>query len=367
MWLPPPLPRTFDACVRDLSSTKADVRASAATDIVRHARPEEDEGEDARTRRREALALLEKALADESAVVRSAAAVALSDLGARAALPKLQKLVDDDDQHVRQMALVALGELGARDKSVIARLEKAQRDRRPEMRYQAVIALAKLLDGDALVAALLRASSDEDMNVRYIAMRLAEEALDDGDGALERDGRLTTRGRALLDDEADDVAIAAAIFLAKAGDERGRAIVLDVARGTRRAQQEDEREAVELCGAIGLREAIPALERRAFGVLRHVRDTSSFHATIALARLGHARAIASITSDLSARRKVTREAAVVAIGRARLHELRDRVKALGADDVDPELRRVALASLAPEDAEQAEQAEHAEHAKGEGT
>ncbi len=363
MWLPPPLPRNFDACVRDLTSAKADVRASAATDIVRHAR-----ADDAGDRRTEALKLLERALGDDSPVVRSAAAVALSDLGAKGApVKKLLGLLDDDDQHVRQMAIVALGEVGARDKAVLARLDKAQRDRRPEMRYQAVIALAKLLEGDPLVGALLRASSDEDMNVRYIAMRLAEEALDgctasDGETFPRDDGRLTTRGRALLDDESTDVVIAAAIFLAKAGDERGRAVVLEVAEGTRRAQPEDEREAVELCGAIGLRAAIPALERRAFGLLRHVRDLSSFHAMIALARLGHERAIASIEGDLTARRRATREAAVVAAGRAKLSGLRDRIRALSTDDVDAELRRVALAALDDDDREEDEENEENEEA-----
>ncbi len=351
MWLPPPLPRKFDACVRDLASTKAEVRASAATDIVRHAKHPVREGEDGASteQRAEALRLLEAALADASPMVRSAAAVALSDIGATGAAKALLRLVDDDDGHVRQMAITALGELGDRSKATLTRLEKAQKDRRPEMRYQSVIALAKLVSGDARARALLTASSDDDMNVRYIAMRLAEEAL--GAGAVvapndaDVDGRLVIRGRALLDDEADDVVIAAAIFLAKVGDERGRKVVLEVVRGTRKAQQEDEREAVELAGAIGMKEAIPALERRAFGVLRHVRDTCSFHALIALARLGHARAKATIAKDLGARRKATREAAVVAAGRARLVELRSQIEALADGDVDAELRRVALEEL----------------------
>ena len=38
MWLPPPLPRTFKACLRDLSSAKPETRASAASDLVRHGR-----------------------------------------------------------------------------------------------------------------------------------------------------------------------------------------------------------------------------------------------------------------------------------------------------------------------------------------
>lgn len=338
MWLPPPLPRTFDACVRDLRSTKAETRASAASDIVRHASGDDED------KRTEAIGLLEKALADEAPRVRSAAAVALSDLGAKEARKGLLARLEDDDEHVRQMAIVALGEIGASDSATVARLERAQKDRRPEMRYQAVIALAKLLEGSDRVGAILRASSDEDMNVRYIAMRLAEEGLAVGtDGEGDVDGRLVTRGKALLEDEADDVVIAAAIFLAKAGEARGREIVLDVVHGRRRAQPEDEREAVELTGTVGLREAIPELRRRAFGVLRHLRDRCSFHALIALARLGDERAIDAIRDDLGSRRRPVREAAVVAAGRAGLHALRSQIEA--QDDVDPELRRAALEAL----------------------
>ncbi|CAN5456949.1 hypothetical protein BH09MYX1_BH09MYX1_52270 [soil metagenome] len=254
MWLPPPLPRKFDACVRDFESKKPDVRASAATDIVRHARDPNDS-----EHRATALKLLEGALADPAPVVRSAAAVALSDLGSNGAVKALLRLIDDDDQHVRQMAIVAVGELADADEAIVTRLEKAQKDRRPEMRYQSVIALSKLLQRkksastrDSRVAALLRATSDDDMNVRYIGLRLAEDGLvakavvDTEAGEEESDadetdpspvdGRLLTRARVLLDDEADDVVVAAAIFLAKAGDARGRKVVHAVVAGTRRAQ-----------------------------------------------------------------------------------------------------------------------------------
>ena len=35
---PPPLPRNLEAAIRDLDSTRAEVRASAIEDLVRHAR-----------------------------------------------------------------------------------------------------------------------------------------------------------------------------------------------------------------------------------------------------------------------------------------------------------------------------------------
>ena len=62
-------------------------------------------------------------------------------------------------------------------------------------------------------------------------------------------------------------------------------------RGEVPAQREDEREAVEIAGTLEMHDLVPDLERRAFGLTRHLRDTCAFHATIALARLGHERAV----------------------------------------------------------------------------
>ena len=332
MWLPPPLPRTFAACLRDLGSAKPETRASAASDLVRHGRTDE-------ALREQAIPLLEKALADEVPRVRASAAVALADLEAKEAVEPLLRAVEDDDPGVRQMAMAALGEI--RDPRAVRRLEKAQTDKRPEMRYQAVIALSHLLLGDELCAALQRGTSDDDFNVRYIALRLAEERASEPAPA-----RLVTRAARLLEDEAPDVAIAAAIYLAKAGDERGKPLLLRIVDGTEKAQAEDEREAVELAGRVGLTEAIPALERRAYGVFRLVRDTCSFHALIALARLGHGRAIDDITRDLDARSKKKREAAVVAVGRAGLRVAKERIERMQDSDASADLREEALRALA---------------------
>lgn len=340
MWLPSPLPRTFAACVRDIESAKTDVRVSAAGDLVRHGRAE--------ATRDEAVALLIKALDDTAATVRAAAAVALADLEAAQAVDALLRRVEDDDDHVRQMALLALGEV--RDRKALPRVERALRDRRPEMRYQAVIAYVRLVephDGprpgetpEVVAKALLAATNDEDFNVRYIALRLAEEHAADPPPA-----RLVTRAAVLLEDDAPDVAVAAAIFLARCGDERGHPLVLDIVESRVPAQPEDEREAVELAGRLGLREAIPALRRRAFGLARHVRATASFHAVIALARMGDERAVRRITRGLASSDKKKREAAVVAAGRAGLAVARERIERLGEDEVSPALREAALRDL----------------------
>lgn len=328
MFQPPPLPRKYEACLRDLGSAKAEVRASAASDIVRHARVDE-------AKREEAVVLLEKALEDDSPKVRSAVAIALADLKATTGVPALLSRVDDEDPHVRQMAITALGEIG--DPAAAVRLRRALADDRPEVRYQAVIAYARVAqDPDEIGRALAVATRDDDMNVRYIALRIAEET-----GTT--DARVVDRAARLLKDESSDVAIAAAIYLTKNGDERGHPLVLSVIEGTTRAQKEDEREAVEVAGAAGLEAATGDLERRAFGIVSKVRDTCSFHAIIALARMGHARAVRAIESDLRSSSKKKREAAVVAAGRAKLSQTRTVIETMS--DVDADLRAEALAAL----------------------
>ncbi len=337
MFAPRPLPRTLEASVRDLSSEKASVRASALVDLVRHASL--DEGVRAR-----AIPMLEKALSDAAAEVRSAAAVGLADVRGKEALPALLVAMEDVNVHTRQMAINALGEIG--DVRAAPRLRRALADERPEVRYQSVIAMTRVIkdDADDVRAVLLVALGDPDDSIRYIALRLAEERLDQGD--TKTTATLAERAMERLSDDARHVALAAAIFLAKLGNEAGRARVLLVIEGqapSGKAEREDEREAVELAGVLGMREAIPALERRAWGVTRLVKDTCAWNAKIALARMGHARATDEILRDLSSTRKAQREAAVVAAGRARIAKARPAILAM--TDLDAALVTDALAAL----------------------
>jgi HEAT repeat protein len=338
---PPPLPRTLEACIRDLSSTKAESRASAIVDMVRHARG--DEGV-----RSASLPRLSRALADEAPTVRAAAAVALGDLLAHEALPALLVAIEDADGYVRQMAINALGEIG--DSRASARLARALTDARPEVRYQATIAFPRVAkdDAEAVRVALARAFEDADDSVRYIALRIAEERADTG----KPDPSLVERARQLLQDPVQHVALAAAIFVAKTSgkdEPEARALILKVVVGTgprlSGPAREDENEAILVSGALGMTEAVPALERRAWGLGRLVTDTCAWSAKIALARMGHDRAVAEITRDLGSSKRGTREAAVVAAGRARLVRLRDTLTRLGPDDADPELVAHALLEL----------------------
>lgn len=328
--LVPLLPRTLEASLRDLSSDKPDTRASAASDLGRAA------AGDAQNRGR-AIAALEKALDDEHPRVRAAAAVALADLRAHEALPKLLVAIEDDDPTVRQMALVALGEI--KDERALPRLRRALADDRAEIRFQAIIAYARIAPAADAAAAVVKATSDSDENVRYIALRSAEDRAKEEAVASV----VAPRAVSLLDDASSHVRIAAAIFLAKIGRTEGKKLVESVVLGSVRVQKEDEREAVEIAGELGMRDLEKELERRAWGLASKMRDTCSFSAKIALARLGHARAVSEIEADLRSSKRDARDAAVVAAGRAKLVKLAPVIAALSNVDVD--LQRIALEEL----------------------
>ena len=158
-----------------------------------------------------------------------------------------------------------------------------------------------------------------------------------------------TRAKALLDSPSPHLALVSAILLGKAGDEAGHPLILRVVRGDKikgqSPEKEDERAAVELAGELGLTAARPHLEKRAWGVMHFVRDTCVFHAKIALARMGHPRAIAEILTDLESKRPDVLGSAVVSAGRARLVKARKLIERLPTVAVDPELVREALARL----------------------
>ena len=352
MLAPPPLPRTLEASLRDLDSKKPAVRASAIKDLVRHARLADEV-------RANALPRIEVALAkDDSAEVRSAAALALADLRASEALPTLLVAVEDAHPHVRQMALTALGEIG--DRRALQRLARALDDERPEVRYQAVIAYARLSEDEPrdVAGVLVRALDDDDPNIVYIALRVAEEHATGADTDA-----LAARAETLLASKTPPVGVAAAIYLARRSlhvvegspaDTTQRTltaeateVLLRVARGDLRGiATEDEEAALELAGELPLKEAEPHLERRAWGLGRVLRGGGdAWHAKIALARMGHERARGEILRDLASWRRVAREAAVVAAGRARLTEAREAIVALGEGRADPQLVAEALARL----------------------
>lgn len=350
MFQPAPLPRNLEASFRDLASAKAATRASAVRDVVRHALRND-------AARERAIPALVRVLQDDAAPgVRAEAAVALADVAAHEALPSLLVAVEDDDVHVRQMALAALGEIG--DTRARQRVERALRDARPEVRYQAVIAFSRIAKDEpaSIAAALLHALDDEDDSIRYIAMRIAEETGVDGEPL--RDEGLAARAEKLLSETDEATAVVAALYLARVGQAQGCDAVLAVVAEQRKTPEvDDEQACIELAGELGMREAVPHLERRVWGARRWTRAvlgwgggdrrSCAWHSRIALARMGHERARAEILADLSSWRRDAREAAVVAAGRARMTEARGPLENLGGT-VDAALVREALVRLAVE-------------------
>lgn len=348
MFMHSPLPRSLEASFRDVGAERAAVRASAIRDIVRYALLSDI----TRTR---AIPILERSLRqDDAAEVRAEAAIGLADVSAEEALPTLLVSVEDEDAIVCQMALAALGEIA--DPRATQRLARALTDDRPEVRYQAVIAFARVAKDDppAVASALAGALDDPDEAIRYIAMRVAEEFGVDGEPL--RDGRLVTRAEQIVQASHEPVAVVAALYLARLGRPSGRQIVVDVVMGRRKTPElEDEQACVELVGELCLREAIPHLEQRVWGTRRFLRAVLSWgagdrtscawHARTSLARMGHPKAKAEILSDLASWKRETREAAVVAAGRARIGEARTALETLG-ETADDALVREALVRLA---------------------
>ena len=161
-----PLPRTLEAGLRDVQHARPDVRLSAVADLKRMARAGEER----------ALAALSRLLAqDPEPSLRAGAALALADIDAVAHLDALIGATTDTDPSVRQMALLAVGELAAPgDGTARAAANSALVDPLPAIRYQAIVALARL-EADAAGEAILLGSRDSDAEVRHVAFRVAEE------------------------------------------------------------------------------------------------------------------------------------------------------------------------------------------------
>jgi len=323
------LRRTLAAALRDLGSKSAATRAAAIGDLTAYV----DEA------RQSVVAALEHAIRDAAAEVRAAAAVALADVKAVEALGSLLIAVEDGDAHVRQMAIAAIGEIG--DPRARERLRRALSDDRPEVRFQAVIAFCKVAP-DQAIDAISRALEDPDAYVRYVAIRCAEERTFSDDPPIP--ARLFAKVIALIEDPDAAVRIAVAIVLARSGDRRGDAILLDVVRGTLTTKEaEDEAAAVELCGELGIAAAEPHLERRAFGFFGFGENRFAWQALVSLGRLGHARARSRIIRELSSFWHDRRTLAVVAAGRARLVEARALIEAMRGDERQADTDAVALA------------------------
>lgn len=332
-----PLPRTLEAALRDAEHARADVRLASLADLKRHARG----GSDSALR-----ALAARLKSDPEPQVRANAALSLADIDARSELDVLVAAAADQEASVRQMALLGIGELAEPEHAAArAAATRGLVDRLPAVRYQAVVALARLL-GDGSLEALLVGSRDADPEVRHVSFRVAEEVF--GARAPEQVPlALVQRARGALRDDNQSVQLAAAILLAVLREKAGCERLIEVVNQRRRiAHVEDEIIVVELCGQLQLSGATPGLERRAFGLFGG-RTPVSWHARVSLAELGHPRAKSAILRGLSAWSRDARTLAVAAAGRARLQEARSILEGMldAPQRAEPEAVSEALLSI----------------------
>lgn len=332
--------RNFHAALRDVEHDKAEIRASAVHDLASHTAEHADE----------VVPALRRALDDEHANVRIAAAVALADAAAQTdtcntALPELLSALDDGHESVREMVLSALGEIG--DASASGPIAAFLTDESAPLRFQAVLAFARVCpEHDKAVQALLDATHDDDPLVCHIALRMGEEL---GDEDAEVDPRIVARAGELLEHDSGEVRVVSAVILARVGRSDGDDILVGVANRTESTSETgDEAGALELCGERQLSRAMKGLERRAFGRVGLIRnDPLAWHARIALATLGHARAQEWILSQLRSWNRERRTMAASAAGKARLDLARDLLTAMQdrPDRADPQTVAEALAAI----------------------
>jgi HEAT repeat protein len=335
MFGPSPLPRTLEAALRDIEHARPHVRRSALLDLVRlSAGP-------SRTR---AIAALARVLrADSSAELRTDAAIALADAGAREARTELLAALDDAHVSVVERAVLALGEVSEPgDPEILDALRPLLGHEQAALRFQALIAFDALA-GDAAVATLERASADEDQEVRAMAFRLAWRRFEHG----EPPPSLRARAERVLAEPNSPARVTAALLLAARGDAAAERALVEVLEGTLRAGEADVFAAIETAAERGLDAARAALARRAFGLFGVRSDTLGWQSCIALARLGDARAADAIVRRLGSWNRDARTLAVAAAGEARLERARPLLLAFRGDAsrADPEAVEEALSRL----------------------
>jgi HEAT repeat protein len=333
----PPLTRTLEAALRDIEHERQHVRLSALRDLVRLARGPARLG---------AIQALGRALLrDASAEIRTEAATALADCEAREARAELLAALEDAHVRVRQMAVLALGEVAAPgDTEVVEALRALLGHEEPSLRFQALIAF-EALAGKEADRALVRASDDDDDEVRAMAFRLSDRRFENEAPPTE----LLDRARSALGAKSAASATAA-LFLAAQADRSADAVLLGVLEGKVPAGTNADLQAVmETVADLDLDAARPALGRRAFGMFGVRPDALGWQACIALARLGDERARRAILRGLSAWTRDGRTLAVVAAGRAGIFDARETIQRFRGDPsrADPEAVDEALSQLEP--------------------
>jgi len=296
----PPLPPNFDAALRDSEARDGKFRLAAA-----HRLATPPEGREA-----DACEGLVRLANDELGPIRETALRALEMLGEAGGLAVARTRMDDEHEGARQAALRAAAAI---DPQALDWLPAVVReDPRPEMRAQAVLAVAELGGTEQASPVLRRALADEDSRVRGAsAVAVGELGLDMMDDMLA----------GLLDDE-PEVAFPAAVSLAELGDDRGEPVLIAALR-----DPEAGLDAAEALGEIATDEGLEALAYTAQRTFAPLLLKAA--AGAALARRGDERGEDALERVLTAWRADGRDYAVHAVGE------------LGLEGLVPKLVRLA--------------------------
>jgi len=332
----PPLLRTLEAALRDIEHERQRVRLSALHDLVRLARGP--------ARPRALVAIGAALLRDPSAEIRAEAAVGLADSEAHEAKGELLAALEDAHLRVRQMVVLALGEVTEPgDTEVIEAIRPLLVHEEAALRFQALMAFERLAGNEAETA-LVRASGDDDDEVRCMAFRLADQRF-----ANEEPPRaLVERARAAVMGPPTVASTTAALFLSSHADRSADGVLVLALEGKVPVGTAADLQAVmEVVADLGLQAARVPLARRAFGAFGVRHDALGWQACIALTRLGDERAERAILRGLSAWTRDRRTLAVVAAGRARLKRAHETILGFRGDPTraDPEAVDEALSWL----------------------
>lgn len=286
----PPLAPTFEAALRDVAAREPRFRLAAAERLAQL-----EPGREA-----EAVTALRTLSADPLGPIRQAAVTALGLLGATEVSELLHASFDDEHAEVRQAAVTAAAAVDDDRSWLIPLLD----DPRPEMRYQAVRALATHEPERAAV--LLPRLRDEDAGVASAAARAL--------GDLAPHVPPTTRDELATAMARDDVAFAAAVSLAMLGDTRGEPVLVRAL-----ADRSLMLEAVEALAHVATPAALDALAAHGGRLFAPLVVRAAVGA--ALARRGDPRGPPVLARVLGAWRADGRDYAVHAVGELHLEAL----------------------------------------------
>lgn len=328
-----PLPPNFEAALRDAEAKDPKFRLAAAKALASAAEQEED-------RVPEAELALTRLADDAYGPVRAAALDSLGYLCT--GLPVLLDHIADEHIEARQAAIA--GAAGF-DPNAVDWLSELAKDEAPDVRFEALHALANHAPSHALDAALA-ALEDENEDVRASATRILARVLThrDPDGRADTIDAIAKR----LDDDWNGVRRSAAVALAELNDARGEAILVEAL--------EDKNwrlDATEALGHIASPAARDALAMRASSFFGSLLIRAA--AGAALARRGDRRGVDALRRVLRAWRADGRDYAVHAAGELRLVDLVPDLAALTRRlrGADPHVLGEALHQLAEESADAA--------------